>query len=562
MSPMFRVLAVAAVLVLPAAAQDQDPSVNSKDLQQQVDLLVYRLNTSGLVTKVLELRGREVEARSLRDSMRKMDKDLGDLASKIKGQGRDLYVPDYIKPDDKLTHLDAFNFGKMEAPAAERALVAFVAGIKPGSRARIIVTRGSDFMEFDIRYHSRPKELFAIYQVAGIVPGAATEGPALDPTKPAPPVEPEFDAWGVLVDPAKRAILADRSRASAKLASLVKTSRSPNLVGLSAVFLAQEDAAWKLPPAAAAVLDAHFLRAKPAESEKYDGARHLAMLEALGKDAAPLKAADPAAAHLPLLYAAAHAADALLTGAPEATVAKAAQAAGLRRSGDGRCFGEEAAILVVDLAREVAGGKPQNAQSRYTATWKSHPDFAVRYLGLLLVVAEVFDRNSGGFEACVKQVRAAAAEAGPSAAAHLGALADRIQALARCTQCENGKVKCPKCAGDGKLDVKCKKCDGTGFYEKGGGRVMCNDCRGKGVYKDVECGCGKTGNKTDCTNCKGKTWYPKLGTPDLAEIYTLKTCTHCSGRGTGVPNVALACPFCGGLGRAAIPTGDPAKTLR
>lgn len=552
----------AAALLLPAAGyQDSDPKIANKDFQQQLDLLIYRLNTAGLVAKVLDLRGKTDDAKSLRSTMREMDKALTDLLAKMKSQGHDPFVPDHVKPDDFVTHLDSHNFAKMDSPQAEKILVGFVAGIKAGTRARIIVKRGQDWFELDVRYHSRPKELFTIYQVAGIVPGSevASETPAASPS---PSPEPEFDAWGMMADPAKRVVMADRTRGSIVLATRAKASRCPNVVAFAAVYLALPDAEWKLDGAGAAAFQSYLDRSKLAEIEKYDGARHLSVLAALAPVIADLRTKDADGARFLAYVAAAHAADALLTGAAEAEVAKLLPKAGLRRSSDGRRFGEDPAMLVLDLAREAAGLKVQNAMGRFASTWKSHPHFPVRYAGALLVVLETFDRNSGGYEACHKAVKSVAAEGGPEAAAHLNAIADRIQQLAKCGQCENGRVKCPKCGGDNKMDVKCTKCDGNGRIEKGGGTIMCQACRGEGVFRNVECSCGKTGNKVECPACKGKVWLAKLPSSSISEIFTMKDCPGCAGKGTLVPNVALTCPFCDGLGKTVFPTGDPEKTLK
>jgi hypothetical protein len=45
----------ALALLLPAAGyQETDPKIANKDFQQQLDLLIYRLNTAGLVATVLD----------------------------------------------------------------------------------------------------------------------------------------------------------------------------------------------------------------------------------------------------------------------------------------------------------------------------------------------------------------------------------------------------------------------------------------------------------------------------------------------------------------------------
>jgi hypothetical protein len=272
-----------------------------------------------------------------------------------------------------------------------------------------------------------------------------------------------------------------------------------------------------------------------------------------------VRAKSPVAEGLLLRFAAAHAAD---SGAPEAEVAKAAEGLGLKRTADGKRWGDAVSVLRADLAQDAAEGRARDAWKRFDEKLRQHDDFGVRLLGAWLLAIETFDRNQGGYDRLAAGLRFIGKEVSREQAAHVEALAASVEAAAKCSKCKSGRIPCPKCGGDGKADVKCPKCDGQGHFEKGGGTVMCSACNGKGVFRGVDCGCARTNNQVDCPDCKGKSWLPQLATPDLALLATLKECPHCRGFGMPPVGVAMTCGVCYGFGKVLVPTADPKKVLR
>ncbi len=66
-----------------------------------------------------------------------------------------------------------------------------------------------------------------------------------------------------------------------------------------------------------------------------------------------------------------------------------------------------------------------------------------------------------------------------------------------CSICnEAGQIRCPKCAGKGRMLIKCEKC-------KGSGGIICSDCRGTGKITCPHCH-GHYGHLEDCLSCKGR----------------------------------------------------------
>lgn len=563
------------VVRIPVGTADPEPKepqdetkITNKDYQAKLDLHIYRLNTAGIVARILELRGKTAEAKDLRESMRGFERSLAELLSRMKAEGHNPLVPGHCGTGDVILHLDQYELARLSAENADKVLTNFAAAIKPGARCRLIVRRNGQPEEFDIIYHERPKELYAILQRADIVPGSS--GPDLPPLPKggatvAPKEEPRIPdgpgSLAILVNASKRSGPVDRTLASRDLADRAPRSRAAAFLAVAAHYLAFDDAYWHLASPADAELQAYFDTMKIVEVETFDAAKHLAAVADLGKRIADVRAKSAEAAAVFQLFAAAHAADAQQLGAGQADVTKAAQAAGLSRTSDGR-WGDETSVLKLSLAHEAIATKVKEARARFEGRFRNHNDFGVRYLGVYLVLIETIERNQGGFDQLVAALRVVGKNGPPAAAMHLDALATGIEALARCSQCKNGLVPCPKCGGDGKADVKCPNCDGKGRIDKGnGGTYMCSKCLGAGTFKNVECGCSRTGNKVECPACKGKVWLNQITDASLTSILILRDCGRCRCQGSLLDRVALPCPDCFGLGRLIVPSRDPSKIL-
>ncbi|HZL73606.1 MAG TPA: hypothetical protein VFC86_14205 [Planctomycetota bacterium] len=534
----------------------------NQDLQAELDLLIYRINTTALTARVLELRGKKAEAEPLHESLKKFDVELSGFLKRLEREGLKKHVPDHFLPGDKITHFGTQDFAKLGAEGSEKVLVRFLGGLKVGSRARIAVRRGDDFAELDVIYHTRPKELFSIIQVAGIVPGQG--GDDKDPEKAAAPPEPPSkrlpEALKILTDALLRLPASDRERAAIILRESYAGARAPAVLFVAANYLAFTDEALGIDPAGSEALQAYFNAVKFVEMESFDRPRHLAALAELKARISAVRTANMPAAELLFRFAAAHAAD---SGAAEADVQKAGEGLGLRRTADDKRWGDALSVLKADIVAEILAGRPKDVWRRFDDTWRHHDDFGVRLLGAWLLATETFGRNNGGYDRVAAGLRTIGKGMSKAQIAHVEALADGVDALAKCVKCKgSGQITCPKCGGDGKLDVKCQKCDGKGTYEKGGGTVMCRECLGKGVHKDVDCACARTSGKLTCPDCKGKMWTLQLADADISKVATLKDCEACAGFGLPPVGVALSCPGCFGLGKTLVPASDPKKTLK
>ncbi len=552
----------------PPPADPPPPSerkvMTNRDRQAELDLLIYRINTLGLVARVLELRGKKAEAEPLTETMAGFVLELDKFLRRVREEGHDPFVPDYLRPRDVISHFNKHDFGKLDAAAREKVLVRFLGGLTAGSRARIGVRRGADdFADLDIIYHQRPKELFSIMNVASIVPGQG--GDAKDPEGPvaAPPEPPSKrlpEGLKILTDALLRLPAADRERAAGILKDAFTGARAPSVLFVAAVYLSLSDEASGIDAAGTEALQGYFNVVKVVEIESFDRPRHLAALADLKTRIPALKAKSPQAAEVLLRFAAAHAAD---SGAPEADIQLVAEGLGLKRTADGKRWGDAVSVLKADLAGEILAGKVKEAWRRFDDTLRHHDDFGVRLLGAWLLAVETFERNQGGYDRLAAGLRFIGKEASKSQVAHVEALAAGVDALAKCDKCKgSGQITCPKCGGDGKLDVTCQRCEGKGTYEKGGGTVMCRECLGKGKHTDVPCSCARTSGKITCPDCKGKMWATQLAKADLSKVANVTACLTCNGRGLPPVGVALVCPTCFCLARIFVPAADPNKTLK
>ncbi|HEU4333210.1 MAG TPA: hypothetical protein VFT32_01830, partial [Candidatus Eisenbacteria bacterium] len=549
----------------PAPPAPPDPPravMTNQDLQAELDQLIYRINTTALTARVLDLRGKKNEAAPLHEAVKGFVADLDKFLKRVEAQGHKPFVPGHFLPGDRISFMDKNDFAKLGAEKSEKVLVKFLGGLKVGSRAHFEVRRGDDFAEFDIIYHQRPKELFSIIQAAGIVPGQGSDDkdPEKTASAPEPPAKRLPEGLKILTDALLRRPAADRGRAAGILRDAYAASRAPAVLFVAANYLSYTDETLGLDAAATEALQAYFNAVKFVEIEAFDRPRHLAALGDLKARIPPLKASNAPAAELLFRFAAAHAAD---SGASEADVQKAAEGLGLKRAADGKRWGDALSVLKADLVAEIQAGRVKDAWRRFDDTYRHHADFGVRLLGAWLLTLETFERNQGGYDRLGAGLRFIGKGMSKTQEAHAEALAEGLEAIAKCAKCKgSGQITCPKCGGDGKMDVPCKRCEGKGQYEKGGGMVMCRECLGKGVHKDVDCACARTSGKLTCPDCKGKMWSPQVADADISKVAILKECEACNGFGLPPVGVALTCPTCFGFGKLLVPTADPKRTLK
>ncbi len=141
--------------------------------------------------------------------------------------------------------------------------------------------------------------------------------------------------------------------------------------------------------------------------------------------------------------------------------------------------------------------------------------------------------------------------------------------------CRGGRIACSPCKGSGQLVSTCQVCGGTGRSKAPGtvgSAVVTQKCRtcedpvtgrhGDGKLRDDCKTCAKTG-RVNCPACgpMGSKQDPAGAAVGVSAVFTTDVCAECRGEGWPLPNVAVACPKCLGLGVRVKPAADPARTL-
>jgi hypothetical protein len=136
--------------------------------------------------------------------------------------------------------------------------------------------------------------------------------------------------------------------------------------------------------------------------------------------------------------------------------------------------------------------------------------------------------------------------------------------------CRGGKRPCSACKGKTRIDVTCKECGGGGRIKApgdagAGATHKCRGCEGRGTLKEaLPCeACSKSSlgkGLEQCDTCGGS-GKERRGAIGAGDVFSTDKCASCRGDGFPLPNMAVACPKCAGLGAIVKPVADPSKVL-
>jgi hypothetical protein len=127
-----------------------------------------------------------------------------------------------------------------------------------------------------------------------------------------------------------------------------------------------------------------------------------------------------------------------------------------------------------------------------------------------------------------------------------------------CKECK----ACGTCRGKKEVETECATCKGKGrvrFSLAGVPTELCDTCKGDAVTKSKCTDCSESG-MADCVACGAKGARTKPGFK-LSDVWTAEACAPCGGSGWPVPNLAVPCGKCLGLGARLKPVADPSKLL-
>lgn len=130
--------------------------------------------------------------------------------------------------------------------------------------------------------------------------------------------------------------------------------------------------------------------------------------------------------------------------------------------------------------------------------------------------------------------------------------------LKGCKECK----ACGTCRGKKEIEADCATCKGkgrVGYSLAGVPTTLCDACKGDAVTKSKCTDCAESGI-ADCGACGAKGARTKPGFK-LSDVWTAEPCAACVGSGWPVPNLAVPCERCFGLGARLKPGADPTKLL-
>ena len=361
--------------------------------------------------------------------------------------------------------------------------------------------------------------------------------PVAAPVKGGPPV-PALGKKGapflVLHQAALRSPADKRAEAAAVFGA---NSGKSALYAAAALFLARDEAAWKLAPQAVQVLDAYLAAAVTTEAEELTAEMHQAALVALAGQIAALGEAPLEAFHL---FACAHVQE-IQAKKGKVDPAAAAQAR-LAKAPVSELWGPAATVGRIEMAMLLSAPYGLRA-ARAAELAAGAADFPSKYLGALCSVKDpAFDAAAA--QARWRKLAAEAPDAGW--ARYCESVADKIKAATTCEAClGQGRYPCPSCSAQGAS--VCGACRGTGYtVDPDTGKISCTACKGRKMFACAGCN-GAKGLK--CAGCDGKKTRATLPGGHFRWAIDLGICPACDGTGSPFVLAAYPCSKCEGYGR-------------
>jgi hypothetical protein len=386
--------------------------------------------------------------------------------------------------------------------------------------------------------------------------------PGRGPVVNAPGVLPLEEAFGVLLDPARRADAT--RRASARESFRLQRSSHPEIYELATaamLFLARSDAEWQLQGASLQTLQQYFAQPWMRDPFKLTAAMHQNAAAYVLDQMNTLRKADAKAPTDALsLFGIGHLGHA--PAGPEND--RVARLLGLVVQNG--IPGTPEGHVVKDLNGWIGSGDFDLAVLAFIKEHRAVDTAAVRFVWSYALLRLV-QAKKRGFERPVSAYQTLRA---PEAAVreHVDALVKSIKAVANCTPCGGeGRLRCTNCHGRKEIRDDCLKCKGKGKVPdpgfSGGGAggfgdrylIPCYPCRGRGFMKLLKCEKCKDGFN-DCKQCD-----KPVPPPALEDICSGQACGLCDGRGWVFRKILWACKSCLGLGQKLVPNADRSKVL-
>jgi hypothetical protein len=367
--------------------------------------------------------------------------------------------------------------------------------------------------------------------------------PATSPTakKPDPSLLPPAAAahYAVLRSPAERAQDDKRLAAAGYFA---KARKNSSFHRAATIFLARDDAAWKLEGAAAKGLQEYLATPLLDQAETPAGLtmeHHQQMLELL-----ILKITESGSVPVDVLqlFALAHLQE---IASHKGKLDPALLVQGKFAKGPlADLWGPAASIVRVELAAMLL--KPPGLWVPRAAEIGSMAgEFPTRYLGALCTLK---DQTFDGLPAIERWKKLSSGSPDPAGWTRYGdAVSDRIKQEMTCEMClGQGRYSCSSCGGTG--GMICTTCRGMGkvLDPSEGTNLTCKACSGRRAVACTIC-LGAKGAK--CSACDGKKIRPLLTGSHYRMFIDLGMCDLCSGSGNLFTAVAFPCYSCDGTGR-------------
>ncbi|MHC4606550.1 MAG: DnaJ-like cysteine-rich domain-containing protein [Planctomycetota bacterium] len=521
----------------------------------------------------------EEGAEYIRRNMNRLEKEMVDrMPTMLKVKGIKRGQPFYLKSTDLITEFGRCDLGDCVVEEAVLELGNFVSHIHAGVMVDVKFVREGVGYDLEISFSARPKEILAIVQVTGLVPGQDkildTEVPRIgDESKVVRDGKvvkrsPFREAANILADLQRRQLDGYRRAALKEFRNVaVQGGHGADFAAASAIFLGRPEFMWRLEETSMKRLEAYFKEFPPKDARSWNAQMHVKAAEYLsGAIAALLKEEAPHGASLLEMFALAHVSEATALDGKEKDVARAADRVGFVRSKDRKVWGRPRDVALYDMA-SLKGESIEKIKAGI-GPHRHSQDFALRYVAtyfdILVLIRErkSLKKTHEGLQKWLKNLDGQAKR-------HLDVIADSVASVGRCLSCTDGMGKCATCKGGGKYDKPCSTCDGDGKLERYPGRpkspyYACRKCRGTGIIqKDANCRkCGGTG-KAKCSSYRGGGWSKELdkSVAAMSFICTEEICARCGGRRTALRHAMLPCDLCGGFGLRIAPSRSPSTKL-
>lgn len=524
------------------ATPAKEPSLAAKEYRSRLNLSIWKINLSGLAAFYCDAAGKRQEAFELRSHMGRLYEEMQGFLEELRGRGENPFVDDVLYPSDELVYFNSVKLSDRSMDERERLLSSFVAGVHAGSRARVVVKRGSEFLEWIVFFDQRPKDLLVIVQMAGLIPTGkkSEEYPAESPAFSASvPTQLAFveavqkpELRGALIEQ-WRGIARQEERGSgyaAAIVSLIEQGESP--------------------------IDSFLQGLDPDASLFYSASQHAQAAKALAKKDRSWVVETVAAGHL---------SEALRVYPLSADAVATAALLGYSQTKDQKAWGSPGDVPFYDRMTAWRSGSIPTEP-------RTPSDLRIRYVDAVFMLKEAFASNEG-YRNVHATLEKMAAEATGARVAHLKALAKGLKQTAGCAACKGGRIACPRCAGTGLATLlPCSKCRGSGrvSFDIGdgtSGTKTCPSCQNKkGITQfggKARCpDCHLNDHRVTCPTCEGTLFIKQLQVPSLKQVLREERCTACEGTGSLIPRVIVSCGRCLGLGVRLIPTADPSALMK